>query len=118
MKASRLKRRYNPCWTHFESRGYGLQHGSTEEPVELSVTSDGSTVVLSVRDEGLPSPPENLATIFDPLMRHTDPDLSAQRVPGSAGFGLYIMREIVVAHGGTVAGQTHTHPAVARTLVR
>ncbi len=82
--------------------GNALQHGSTEGPIKLSVASDGATVVLSVRSEGPPIPPEMLATIFDPLTRHTMPDSTAQRVPGSVGLGLYIVREIVVAHGGTV----------------
>ncbi|MEA5451882.1 sensor histidine kinase [Leptolyngbya sp. CCNP1308] len=82
--------------------GNALQHGSTEGPIELSVASDGATVVLSVRNEGPPIPPEMLATIFDPLTRYTMPDSTAQRVPGSVGLGVYIVREIVVAHGGTV----------------
>ncbi|MBD2115121.1 HAMP domain-containing histidine kinase [Nodosilinea sp. FACHB-141] len=82
--------------------GNAIQHGAAEEPVELSVTSDGATVVLSVHNEGPPIPPEMLSTIFDPLMRHTEPDSTAQRIPGSIGLGLYIVREIVVAHEGTV----------------
>ncbi len=82
--------------------GNALQHGSTEGPIELSVASNGATVVLSVHNEGPPIPPEMLATIFDPLTRYTIPDSTAQRVPGSVGLGLYIVREIVVAHGGTV----------------
>ncbi|WOD36999.1 HAMP domain-containing sensor histidine kinase (plasmid) [Nodosilinea sp. E11] len=82
--------------------GNAMQHRSAEEPVELSVTSEGSTVVLSVHNQGSPIPPEMLDTIFDPLMRHIMPESTAQRVPGSIGLGLYIVHEIVVAHGGTV----------------
>jgi signal transduction histidine kinase len=80
-----------------------LQHGSPEGPVDLSIASDGSTVILSVHNEGPPIPPEKLGTIFDPLMRHAMPEESATRqVSGSIGLGLYIVRAIVVAHGGTV----------------
>lgn len=80
-----------------------LQHGSPEGPVDLSVASDGSTVVLSVHNEGPPIPSERLGTIFDPLMRHAISEESAARqVSGSIGLGLYIVRAIVVAHGGTV----------------
>jgi signal transduction histidine kinase len=82
--------------------GNAFYHGATKGPVELSVTSDGPTVVLSVHNEGAPIPSEMLTTLFDPLMRHTPPELAAQREPGSIGLGLYIVREIVVAHGGTV----------------
>ncbi len=79
-----------------------IQHGATEGPVELSVASDGSTAVLSVHNDGPSIPPEMLAMIFDPLKYHAMPDSAAQRVPGSIGLGLYIVREIAVAHGGTV----------------
>lgn len=82
--------------------GNALQHGSAQGPVELSVASEGSTVVLSVHNEGAPIPSELLATIFDPLKRYATPESAARRVPGSIGLGLYIVREIVVAHAGTV----------------
>ena len=82
--------------------GNAFYHGATEGPVDLSVRSAGSTVVLSVHNEGPPIPSEMLTTIFDPLMRHTIPELAAQREPGSIGLGLYIVHEIVIAHGGTV----------------
>lgn len=82
--------------------GNAIQHGATEEPIELSVTSDRSTVVLTVHNGGPPIPPELLATIFDPLKRLPTPASTAQRITGSVGLGLYIVREIVVAHGGTV----------------
>ncbi|MBD2111745.1 MULTISPECIES: sensor histidine kinase, partial [Cyanophyceae] len=81
--------------------GNAIHHGSVEGPVELSVASDGSTVVLSVHNEGPPIPPEMLETIFDPLIRQPMQKSTARRV-GSIGLGLYIVREIVVAHGGTV----------------
>lgn len=93
-----------------------LQHGSPEGPVDLSVASEESTVVLSVCNEGPPIPSERLGKIFDPLMRNAVPEESAARqASGSIGLGLYIVREIVVAHGGTVevtsttqAGKTFT----------
>lgn len=82
--------------------GNALQHGSEDGPIELSALSQPSTVVLHVRNEGVPIPSEALATIFDPLVRHALAESAASRAPGSIGLGLYIVREIVVAHGGTV----------------
>lgn len=82
--------------------GNAFQHGLTEGPVDLSVDSEESTVVLRVHNEGPPIPPEMLATIFNPFIRHAAPETATQRVPGSIGLGLYIVHEIVVAHGGTV----------------
>jgi signal transduction histidine kinase len=82
--------------------GNAIQHGSPEGPVELSVASEGSTVVLRVHNEGPPIPPDLLPTIFDPLVRYATRESAARRIPGSIGLGLYIVREIVVAKGGTV----------------
>ncbi len=87
--------------------GNALQHGSAEGQVELSVRLEGSSpeesaVVLSVHNEGAPIPPEVLPTIFDPLKRYTTRESASHRTPGSIGLGLYIVREIVAAKGGTV----------------
>jgi signal transduction histidine kinase len=82
--------------------GNAIQHGAPEGPVELSVASEGSIVVLSVHNEGAPIPPEVLPTIFDPLVRYATKEAAAWRSPGSIGLGLHIVREIVVAKGGTV----------------
>lgn len=82
--------------------GNALQHGSSRGPVELSAVSEGPTVTLSVHNEGAPIPPQMLATIFDPLVRQATPATAARRVAGSIGLGLYIVREIVTAHDGTV----------------
>ena len=82
--------------------GNALQHGAGARPVELTATGEGPTVVLAVHNGGPPIPPDALPTIFDPLVRGTTPELKRQRRPGSIGLGLYIAREIVVAHGGTI----------------
>jgi signal transduction histidine kinase len=89
--------------------GNAIQHGSPEGPIDLSVTSkgtgsgvEGATTVLSVHNEGTPIPAARLPNIFDPLKRYAAPDSTAQRTPGSIGLGLYIVREIVVAKGGSI----------------
>jgi signal transduction histidine kinase len=51
-------------------------------------------VQLHVRDTGIGIPTEQLAKIFEPLYTTK---------PGGSGLGLYIVREIVAAHGGTLA---------------
>lgn len=88
--------------------GNAIQHGATDGPIDLSVTTDGtasspeSIAVLSVRNDGVPIPPALLPTLFDPLKRYTTRESAQQRAPGSIGLGLYIVREIVLAKGGTV----------------
>ena len=87
--------------------GNALQHGSPQGPIDLSLAVEGSTpetstVVMRVHNEGKPIPPEVLPTIFNPLVRYATRESTAQRSMGSIGLGLYIVREIVVAKGGTV----------------
>jgi signal transduction histidine kinase len=83
--------------------GNAIQHGSSDGPITLTLTSDGSDIsgiVMSVRNEGCPIPADLLPTIFDPLVRGNNSN--QHRRPGSIGLGLYIVREIAVAHGGSV----------------
>jgi signal transduction histidine kinase len=82
--------------------GNAVQHGHGTGPVELSVNAEGHQVTLAVRNEGPPIPADALPTIFDPLVRGLTPELQKQRRPGSIGLGLYIAREVVIAHGGTI----------------
>lgn len=82
--------------------GNALQHGSPKGPVDLLAALEGSTVVLSVHNEGAPIPPEALPTLFDPLVRHATFESELRRAQGSIGLGLYIVREIVNAQGGTI----------------
>lgn len=93
--------------------GNAIQHGSPDGPIALSATStrassaapgaEDSVVVLSVHNEGPPIPPDLLPTLFDPLTRYATRESTSQRMPGSIGLGLYIVREIVAANGGTVS---------------
>lgn len=83
--------------------GNAIQHGAMEGSVELAIAAEDLTVVLSVHNEGPPIPPEIVPTIFDPLMRYAKAESPTQQVSSSIGLGLYIVREVVIAHGGTVA---------------
>ena len=92
--------------------GNALQHGSPDGPITLSASismpsgasaPEDSIVVLSVHNEGPPIPPDLLPTLFDPLTRYATRESTSQRTPGSIGLGLYIVREIVAANGGTVS---------------
>jgi two-component system CheB/CheR fusion protein len=57
----------------------------------------GATVSIDVGDTGGGIPPEQTTQIFEPL--HTTK-------PGGTGLGLYIVQEVVAAHGGQVAVQS------------
>jgi signal transduction histidine kinase len=82
--------------------GNALEHGSKDGDVELSIVSEGLDIIFAVRNQGPPIPSKLLPTIFDPLVRNTSTEAQQQRRLGSVGLGLYIAREIVNAHGGTI----------------
>jgi signal transduction histidine kinase len=97
--------------------GNAVQHGSGPVQVTAGVDpaagSDG--VVLVVRNGGPPIPPDDLATIFDPLVRGTSADPRRRR-PGSIGLGLYIAREVAAAHGGTIEVTSTAEAGTAFTV--
>ncbi len=75
-----------------------VQHGDTTAAIEVSVKQEGGQVTLRVHNEGTPIPAEHLPYVFDPHVRAAN---SGER-DGSVGLGLYIARQVAVAHGGTI----------------
>lgn len=65
-------------------------------PIQVAVEADAAQARLVVSDRGIGVPPEAATRVFLPFERiHPD------RAPG-LGLGLYITREIVLAHGGEI----------------
>ena len=80
-----------------------VQHGDPGSPVMLEVSSEGNEVCCEVRNRGTPIPPDALQVIFDPLVQvPVDGTGGSTGGDASLGLGLFIAREIVAAHGGTI----------------
>jgi signal transduction histidine kinase len=85
-----------------------LKYGLPSAPIRVSL--DGTReeeVVLAVENMGDPIPPELLPTLFDPLVRAAgkaggDEGADSQVAGANLGLGLYVVREIANAHGGSV----------------
>ena len=79
-----------------------VQHGAPGEPVLVSVDADADSVRVQVSNAGPPIPAEARENLFSPLRQA--PTTESQRGAGSSGLGLglYITKEIAVAHGGSV----------------
>ena len=82
--------------------GNAVQHGAGGGPVDVRASAGAGDVRVAVRNGGPPIPPDDLPTIFDPLVRGSSPRSEKQRRPGSIGLGLYIAREVAAAHGGDI----------------
>jgi signal transduction histidine kinase len=80
--------------------GNALQRAPAGAAVEVRAAGTADELVLTVRNEGPIIPPEMLATLFDPFRRGD--------TKGSSGLGLFIVNEIVRAHGGGI-GVTSDH---------
>jgi PAS domain S-box-containing protein len=78
--------------------GNALQHSPAGTPVRVCTRGEASRVLLEVHNEGSPIPPEVLANLFEPYRR--GPKAGAGQ--GSLGLGLFITRQIVLAHGGGI----------------
>jgi anti-sigma regulatory factor (Ser/Thr protein kinase) len=66
-------------------------------PVEVLVRADDHTATLMVRDHGIGIPPEHQKRIFDRFER-----VVSGRHYGGFGLGLWIVRQIVEAFGGSI----------------
>jgi signal transduction histidine kinase len=73
-----------------------IKYGSGR-PIEVQVRGDGEHARLSVRDHGIGIAPEHQARIFGRFERAV-----SERHYGGLGLGLWISRQIVLAHGGRI----------------
>jgi signal transduction histidine kinase len=78
-----------------------MQYGSRSAPVRVGLKGDTKAVTITVWNDGVPIPPTKIKMIFDPLTRVAT-DQSDVPTSGNLGLGLYITKEVVLAHGGTI----------------
>lgn len=94
-----------------------VQHGSPGTEVSLTARGEESAIVVSVGNFGSLIPVDALRVIFDPLvqmpMTTSDPD---RRRLTSLGLGLFIVREIVLGHEGTIDVQSSADTGTVFTI--
>jgi two-component system phosphate regulon sensor histidine kinase PhoR len=76
-----------------------LQYTPSGGEIEVTASSDGHEVTLTVADTGIGIPESDLARIFERFYRV---DAARSREAGGTGLGLAISRHIVDAHGGRI----------------
>jgi signal transduction histidine kinase len=77
--------------------GNAMTHGAPEFPVRVLARIEQAHLVLTVMNGGNVIAPDALGKVFEPYWR---PPTS--KPGGGLGLGLYICRQIVLAHGGTL----------------
>jgi signal transduction histidine kinase len=83
-----------------------VQHGQARSPILVRLSEHATAAVLTVHNRGAPIPREELPDLFDPFKR-------GRRAGGAGtGLGLFIVRDIVSALGGTVDVCSDQHGTV------
>jgi signal transduction histidine kinase len=78
--------------------GNAITHGDGSAPIEVQLRADEAEVAVAVKNRGEPIPEELAGRIFEPFQQG---DRDGTR--GGLGLGLFIVQQIVSAHGGTVS---------------
>jgi signal transduction histidine kinase/CheY-like chemotaxis protein len=79
--------------------GNALAYSPPNTPVRVTTSNEPGFALLQVHNHGTPISPELLPRLFEPLTRGSPTEGQQSR---SIGLGLYIVREILRGHGGSV----------------
>lgn len=90
----------------------GTQDTCSSKTLAIEVQADGDSKRLTVRDEGIGIPPEDIPRIFEPFFTGQNGRL----VPESTGMGLYFVRQVLARLGHTVEVQSAVGRGTAITI--
>jgi two-component system CheB/CheR fusion protein len=77
-----------------------VEHAATSPTIDLTVRRSGSVAVVEVRDHGPGIASNVMPQLFQPYTR------LGSKPSAGLGLGLYLAREIVTAHGGTIEAES------------
>lgn len=79
-----------------------LKYSPKGGEVRLAVASDGKDAVIRVSDQGIGMSPQEQQRLFEPFSRGE----RARRTADGTGLGLYITKQMIEQHGGTITVET------------
>lgn len=82
--------------------GNAVQYGAKSSPIDVLIKGDSEWVTISVHNAGDPILPMQLTTLFDSFTRGQSKDNQRDSVNSNLGLGLFITKEIVLAHDGAI----------------
>jgi signal transduction histidine kinase len=87
--------------------GNALQYGLPDEPVCVRMSSTEQDICITVNNKGPFIPPNKLGSVFDPLVRLAAMENANDVRETSLGIGMFIAREIVGAHKGSITVESN-----------
>jgi hypothetical protein len=82
--------------------GNAVRYGFSETPITVTIAGLHDEVTVSVHNQSVPIPEDMIRRVFDAFDRGAVKQSKTIKGSTNLGLGLYIVSEIVTAHGGTV----------------
>jgi signal transduction histidine kinase len=92
------------------------QYRGKEHPVTIYPQGEPDAITVKVKNRGPVIPSESLQAIFNPLVQLVVEDKRDGRPATSLGLGLFIAREITMAHGGSINAESDEDTGTVFTI--
>lgn len=93
-----------------------VQYRTQGYPVVVSASEEKDTIILQVQNQGPVIPQDSLQAIFNPLVQLAGDEQQDGRPSTSLGLGLFVAREIAVAHNGTITAESDDSSGTVFTI--
>jgi phosphoserine phosphatase RsbU/P len=92
--------------------GNALSYSPAATPVRVTWRGEEGALAVEVANQGPPIPPELMPHLFEPFRRGP----GTQAGKKGLGLGLFIARQIVLAHGGSIEARSSASEGTVFTV--
>jgi phosphoserine phosphatase RsbU/P len=89
-----------------------VAHGAADRPITVTTASTPEAFTVSVHNHGAVIPSQQIPSLFQPMVRGPE-----ARAEGGVGLGLFIVREIVERHRGSIQVESTADQGTTFTIV-
>jgi signal transduction histidine kinase len=86
--------------------GNAVQHGAINSPITVTAKSGKNGIEVEVHNHGAVIPSNTILKLFDSFFQGGLDESADDSYSNSLGLGLYISKEIIQAHGGTIEARS------------